>query len=216
MDLLFSGWDMCWGWWHKTTAKIWKFYRVQAADPSPAMSWSSYGWSKSEMVPVGLPLNISNLTWLMNSSWVQDLLQPGLHPLVLAKRGPLSPLERVDINMKMLPLLPNSTLHGVKAFFLPLTPSHQWGSWGCTMSWEVTQLRQMTPTDPMFHHTEHIQLGEEGKGHICSDDVCLSESLLCVMELCCPGGVWTPPCPGDTWKISLFCFACIHGFCFTC
>lgn len=30
-------------------AKIWKIYRVQAADPSPAMSWTSYGCSKSEI-----------------------------------------------------------------------------------------------------------------------------------------------------------------------
>lgn len=61
-------------------AKIWKIYRVQAADHSPAMSWTSHGCSKSETLPVALPPNISNLTRLMNSSWVQELLRSGLHP----------------------------------------------------------------------------------------------------------------------------------------
>lgn len=57
----------------ETMAKIWKIYRVQAADPSPAMSWTRCGCSNSEMLPVGLPLNISNVTWLMNSGWVHEL-----------------------------------------------------------------------------------------------------------------------------------------------
>lgn len=55
----------------------------------------------------------------------------------------------------------------------------RWRSWD---SWP--QLTQGS-----VHHTEHIELGKEGKGDIWSDDVCLSVSLLFMMELCCPGGV---------------------------
>lgn len=35
----------------------------------------------------------------------------------------------------------------LSSFLLP-TPSHQRGGWGCTRSWEQTQLGELTPSDP--------------------------------------------------------------------
>lgn len=95
--LPFSGWDFCWGWWHKNYGKKYgKFsgYKQQTPVqpcPGPVMGIQS----------LRLLLNISNLTWLVNSSWVQELSQSGLHPLLLAERGPLSPHWRVEINFLM-------------------------------------------------------------------------------------------------------------------
>lgn len=54
--------------------------------------------------------------------------------------------------------------------FLLLTPPHQRGGWGCTRSWEGTQLGQLTPADQrdipdhMASCSAHKSGEEEGKG----------------------------------------------------
>ena len=63
---------------------------------------------------------------------------------------------------------------------LPRTPPHQRAGWGCTRSWEGTQLGQLTPTDQrdvphhMASHSAYRAGGRRRKwGHIQSDGVCL-------------------------------------------
>ena len=66
--------------------------------------------------------------------------------------------------------------------FLLLTAPHQRGGWGCTRSWEGTQPRQLTPTDPrdvpdhMMSSSADKSGGRRRKGWgegIWSDGICL-------------------------------------------
>ena len=51
-----------------------------------------------------------------------------------------------DNNAEMFSLLLSSSYTESRPFLL-LTPPHQWVGWGCTRSWEGTQLGQLTPAD---------------------------------------------------------------------
>lgn len=107
-------------------------------------------------------------------------------------------------NMQMFALLPSS------AHTAPQPHPHseevggaqwaeRWHSWP-----QLTQGR--------FHHTEHVLLGEEGEGDIWSDDVCVSESLFCVMELFCTGESEHLPTHGTHERIPCFALPVCMGF----
>ena len=118
-------------------------------------------------------------------------------------------------------LLLLSSAYTESRLFLLLTPPHKWVGWGCTRSWEGTQLGQLTPTDQRaipYHMTScsAYKAGEEeGRG------------TFGVMVFVFPSHCytwWSPaflemaehlPAHGKEWMNSLFCFACMRGFCFT-
>ena len=83
-------------------------------------------------------------------------------------------------NTGMFQLLLSSAYTASRPFLL-LTPPHQGVGWGCTRSWEGTQLGQLTPTDQrdIPYHMYDVMLSnkswgkKEERGDIGSDGVCL-------------------------------------------
>lgn len=102
-------------------------------------------------------------------------------------------------------------------FVLPLW----WGSFGCMGGSEGMQPSQLTLADQKdipdhMKSCSVYKLGGGGKRRrdIWVYDVCLPRSTLHVVGPCSSGDGWTPVC---TWEVlnqflSLFLFACVHGF----
>ena len=106
--------------------------------------------------------------------------------------------------------------------FLLLTPPHQRVGWGCTRSWEGTQLGRLTPTDQrdIPYHMMSCSAYKAGRRRRKGGDT------FGVMAFVLPSNCqawWSPaflemaehlPADGKWWMNSLLCFACACGFSF--
>ena len=106
--------------------------------------------------------------------------------------------------------------------FLLLTPPHQRAGWGCTRNWEGTQSGQLSPTDQRdipYHMTSCSAYKAGGKRR--------NGGTFRGMVFVFPSNGyawWSPaflemaehlPAHGKEQINSLFCFACMRGFCLT-
>ena len=114
-------------------------------------------------------------------------------------------VERVLITKACLLL--SSACTASRPFFL--TPPHQRVGWGCTRSWEGTQLGQLTPTDQKdvpYHMMSHSAIktgGRTKKGGM------FRVMALRMMKPCFPGDGQMPACQ---WEVvtELLILLCLH------
>ena len=106
-----------------------------------------------------------------------------------------------------------SSLYTESRPFLLLTSPHQRVGWGCTRSWEGTQLGQLTQLTKWIlhniqHHAQHTKQGEEeGRGGTFRVMALVFRCYM--MEPCFPGEGWTPAC---WWEVvnEFLILLCLH------